>query len=166
VKKFRQISKSHYLLVLVECKFKLVSYTVIYALSCICIYRFRWVAMQLSALKDCNSADEVTIQLKNLPPDLNQSYQQFFAKLNPHHCDIVLTIMLWLAYSKVTLTIDQICEAVAIVKVGEDQHAKFHPGKRWNKLTVERVCADLVIVTDGNRFINTEFSNKYLPSLL
>jgi len=70
------------------------------------------VAMQLSALNDCNSADEVTAQLKNLPPDLSQSYQQFFARLDPHHHDTVLTIMQWLAFSKEPLTIDQICEAV------------------------------------------------------
>jgi hypothetical protein len=113
------------------------------------------VAMQLSALNGCNSPDEVSAQLNNLPPDLNQSYQQFFAKLNPHHHDIVLTIMQWLAFSKEPLTIEQICEAVAIVKVEEDQHPKFQPGKKWNRLSVERVCADLVTVINGNGFLNT-----------
>jgi hypothetical protein len=106
------------------------------------------VALQLRALNDCNSPDEVTAQLKSLPLDLNQSYQQFFTKLGSHH-DIVLTIMQWLAFSKVPLSVDQICEAVAIVKVGEDQHPKYHPGKKWNRLSVERVCADLVTVMDG-----------------
>jgi hypothetical protein len=104
--------------------------------------------MQLSALKGCNNPDEVTAQLKNLPADLNQSYQQFFAKLDPHHHAIIITIMQWLAFSKEPLTIDQICEAVAIVKV-EDQHPKFQPGKKWNKLSVERVCADLVTIMNG-----------------
>jgi hypothetical protein len=118
--------------------------------------------MQLSALNGCNSSDEVAAQLRNLPPDLNQSYQQFFAKLDPHHHGVVLTIMQWLAFSKVPLTIDQICEAVAIVKVEEDQHPKFQPGKKWNRLSVERVCADLVTVINGNRFLNTHFKiNSY-----
>jgi hypothetical protein len=75
------------------------------------------VAMQLSALNDCNSPDEVTAQLASLPPDLNESYQQFFAKLHPCRYDIILTIVQWLAFSKEPLTIDQICEAVAIVMV-------------------------------------------------
>jgi hypothetical protein len=118
--------------------------------------------MQLSALNSCNSPDEVTVQLKNLPLDLSQSYQQFFAKLDPYHYDIVLTIMQWLAFSKEPLTIDQICEAVAIVKVEEDQHPKFQPGKKWNRLSVERVCADLVTVMNGNVFLNTQFKiNSY-----
>jgi len=117
------------------------------------------VAMQLSALDDCNSPDEVTAQLKNLPPDLNQSYKQFFAKLNPHHHDIVLTIMQWLAFSKKPLTIDQICEAVAIVK-DEDQYPKFQPGKKWNRLSVERACAELVTAINGNIFLNTHFKTK------
>jgi hypothetical protein len=108
------------------------------------------VALQLSALNDCNSPDEVITQLKNLPPDLNQSYQQFFAKLNPQHHDIVLTIMKWLAFSKIPLTVDQICEVVAIVKVEGDQRPKFLPGKKWNRLSVEKACADLVTVTNGN----------------
>jgi len=107
--------------------------------------------MQISALNHCNSPDEVTTQLKNLPPDLNQSYQQFFDQLNPHHHDIVLTIVQWLSFSKRSLTIEQICEAVAIVRV-EDQQPKYQPGKKWNRLSVERVCADLVTVINGNRF--------------
>ncbi|KAF8218600.1 hypothetical protein L208DRAFT_1482283, partial [Tricholoma matsutake] len=111
---------------------------------------FRWVAMQLSALNKCNNSDEVTMQLESLPPDLNQSYQQFFAKLHPGYHDIVLTIMQWLAFSKVPLSMDQICEAVAIIKVGEGQHPKYHPGKKWNRLSVTEVCADLVTVMDGN----------------
>ena len=121
-------------------------------LSSIWVCRFRWVAMQISALNHCNSPDEVTTQLKNLPPDLNQSYQQFFDQLNPHHHDIVLTIVQWLSFSKDSLTIEQICEAVAIVRV-KDQQPKYQPGKKWNRLSVERVCADLVTVINGNKFL-------------
>jgi hypothetical protein len=113
------------------------------------------VAMQLSALESCNNPDEVSTQLKNLPPDLNQSYEQFFAKLDPRYHDIVMTIMQWLAFSKEPLTTDQICEAVAIIKVGEDQQPKYQLGKKWNRLSVEGVCADLVTVINGNRFLNT-----------
>jgi hypothetical protein len=120
--------------------------------------------MQISALDSCNSPDEVTEQLENLPGGLNQAYDQFFAKLNPHHHDIVLTIMQWLAFSKEPLTIDQICETVAIVKVGQGEQPKFQPGKKWSRISVERVCGDLVTVRDGNRFIHT-FQNKLLQGL-
>jgi hypothetical protein len=113
------------------------------------------VALQLNALNNCDSVDEVTTQLKSLPCNLNQSYEQFFSKLSLHHHDIVLVIMQWLAFSKVPLSVDQICEAVAIVKVGEDQHPEYQPGKKWNRLSVERVCADLVTILKGNRFHNT-----------
>ena len=120
------------------------------------------MAMQLSALSDCNSPDEVATQLKNLPADLNQSYQQFFAKLDSHYHDMVLTIVQWLAFSKKPLTIDQICEVVAIVKVEEDQHPRYEPGKKWNRLSVERVCADLVTVVNGNKFLTIDFeTNTY-----
>lgn len=112
------------------------------------------MAMQLSALESCNNQDEVTAQLRSLPPDLNQSYGQFFAKLHSHDSDIVMTIMQWLAFSKEPLTIGQICEAVAIVKVGKEKQRKFQPGKKWNWISVEDVCADLVTVVDGNGFIN------------
>ena len=114
------------------------------------------MALQLSALNACNSPDEVTEQLQSLPQDLNESYKQFFAKLLPHHHSTVLTIMQWLAFSKEPLSVDQICEVVAIVKVEEDPQPRFHPGKMWNKLSVERVCADLVTVTNGNKFINID----------
>ena len=113
--------------------------------------------MQLSALNDCNSLDEVTTQLESLPPDLNQSYQQFFAKLHPHYYDIVLTVVQWLAFSKEPLTIDQICETVAIVRVGDNPHPKFQPGKMWNRLSMEKVCADLVTIINGNKFYYSYF---------
>jgi len=111
------------------------------------------VAMQLDALNGCDSSDELTIQLQNLPPDLNQTYQQIFDKIDPSRRGIVLTIMQWLAFSKKALTLDQICEAVAIV-IDEDKHPRFEPGKKWNRLSVEIACANLVTVMDGNGFLN------------
>ena len=115
------------------------------------------MALQLSALNNCNSQDEVTDQLQTLPQDLNQSYEQIFAKIAPHHHNIVLTIMQWLSFSKESLLVGQICEVVAIVKVEEDQQHKFLPGKKWNKLSVERVCAGLVTVTNGDKSFNAHF---------
>ncbi|KAF8218589.1 hypothetical protein L208DRAFT_1482655 [Tricholoma matsutake] len=106
---------------------------------------FRWVAMQLHALNDCDSYDELTTQLKNLPHDLNQTYQQIFAKIGPHRHDIVLTIMQWLAFSKAPLTVDQICEVVAIV-IDDNQYPMFEPGKKWTRQAVEKNCANLVTV--------------------
>ena len=122
------------------------------------------MALQLSALNNCNNPDEITTQLETLPPDLNQSYQHFFAKLNPYHHEIVLTIMQWLAFSKVSLSVEQICEAVAIIKIGEDKYPKYQPGRKWNGLSVTEVCADLVTVVDGNRFFNTH-CEMHLPKL-
>jgi hypothetical protein len=58
--------------------------------------------------------------------------------------------MQWLSFSKEPLSVDQICEVVAIVKVGDEQ-PKFQPGKRWNRGAVQRTCADLVTVTDGDK---------------
>ena len=113
------------------------------------------MALQLSALNNCDDPDELTKQLENLPLDLNRSYEQIFANLSPHHYDIVLTIMQWLAFSKVSLSVEQICEAVAIIKIGEDKYPKYQPGRKWNGLSVTEVCADLVTVVDGNTFINT-----------
>ena len=117
------------------------------------------MAMQLDALNGCDSSDELTTQLKNLPPDLNQTYQQIFAKIDPSRRGIVLTIMQWLAFSKEPLTLDQICEAVAIV-IDEDNHPKFEPGKKWNRLSVEIACANLVTVMDGNRVLNTHLKKS------
>ena len=86
------------------------------------------MALQLSALDTCNSPDEVIEQLQSLPQDLNESYKQFFDRLSAHHCPIVLNIMQWLAFSKTSLSVDQICEVVAIVK-GKDLQPRFYPGK-------------------------------------
>ncbi|KAF8224482.1 ankyrin, partial [Tricholoma matsutake] len=95
----------------------------------------------------CDSYDELTTQLKNLLHDLNQTYQQIFAKIGPHCCGIVLTILQWLAFSKAPLTLDQICEVVGIV-MDDNQYPKFEPGKKWTRQSVERNCANLVTVMD------------------
>ncbi|KAF8239814.1 hypothetical protein L208DRAFT_1102904, partial [Tricholoma matsutake] len=86
-------------------------------------------------------------QLKNLPHDLNQTYQQIFAKIRPHHHGIVLTILQWLAFSKAPLTLDQICEVVGIV-MDDNKYPKFEPGKKWTRQSVEKNCANLVTVMD------------------
>ena len=121
------------------------------------------MALQISALNDCDNPDEVMTQLKSLPPDLNQLYQQFFAKLGSRHYNVVLTIMQWLAFSKVPLSVDQICEAVAIVKIGDDQYPKFQQRRKWNKGSVERVCADLVTIIDGNKLSQHLFRSRFSP---
>src|ERR1700733_3627007 len=110
--------------------------------------------MQLHALNECNSLDELTTQLQNLPPGLHQTYEQIFAKINPHHYDPVIAILRWLAFSKEPLTLDQICEVVAIT-LHEDKQPKFEPGKKWNKGSVKRICANLVtVLDDGNVYLN------------
>ncbi|KAF8218847.1 hypothetical protein L208DRAFT_1465575, partial [Tricholoma matsutake] len=108
---------------------------------------FQWVAMQLDALNDCDSYDELTTQLKNVPHDLNQTYQQIFAKIGSHRHGIVLTILQWLAFSKAPLTLDQICEVVGIV-MDDNQYPKFEPGKKWTRQSVQKNCANLVTVMD------------------
>ena len=108
------------------------------------------MALQFTLLNNCNSPYEVTEQLQRLPQDLHESYKQIFAKLPAHHYDTVLTVMQWLSFSKESLSVAQICEVVAIVKVKEDPQPRFQQERKWNKLSVERVCADLVTVTNGN----------------
>jgi hypothetical protein len=124
------------------------------------IYRFQWVALQLSVLDTCNSLDDVTEKLQSLPPDLNESYKRIFAKIPAQDYDNVLTIMQWLAFSKRSLLVDQICEVVAIVKDKEDLQPRFYPGKKWNMHAVEDVCADLVTVTNGSKFLNVDTTRK------
>jgi hypothetical protein len=118
------------------------------------------VALQLSVLDTCNSPDDVTEKLQSLPQDLNESYKRIFAKIPAHDYDNVLTIMQWLAFSKTSLLVDQICEVVAIVKGKEDLQPRFYPGKKWNKHAVEATCADLVTVTNGNKFLNIDTKKK------
>jgi hypothetical protein len=108
------------------------------------------VAMQLDALNRCDSLNELTAQLGHLPPDLHQTYQQIFARIDSHHYGNVLTILQWLAFSKEPLTLDQICEVVAIV-FHEDKQPTFEPGRKWNRQSVKRICANLVTVMDDGK---------------
>ena len=123
------------------------------------------MALQLRLLNNCNSPYEVTEQLQRLPQGLNESYKQIFAKLPFHHHSSVLIIMQWLAFAKEPLSIDKICEVVAIAKVEEDQQPEFQPGKKWNKWSVERVCADLVTITNGRKFLELALKKKELTRI-
>ena len=106
--------------------------------------------MQLDALDSCDSSDELTAQLQDLPPDLHQTYQQIFAKIDSHHSGNVLTVLQWLAFSREPLNLDQICEVVAII-FNDNGQPKFEPGKKWNKQSVKKICGNLVtIMDDGN----------------
>ena len=110
------------------------------------------MAMQFNALNGCSTVHEIKSQLKNLPPNLDQTYHQIFARIHTHHRGTVLTILQWLAFAKEPLTLEQICEAVAIYD--DKGQPKFDPNRRWNKQIVEMACANLVRITNGNRFPN------------
>ncbi|KAF7965202.1 hypothetical protein HWV62_45091 [Athelia sp. TMB] len=108
---------------------------------------FRWVALQVHAVKKCKTEAELQKQLTSLPKDLDEAYDQIFQRSEcPEYLQIVLQ---WLAFSKSPLTVTEIAEVMAVDFKGI-RGPSYDPSRRYRKpADIWRVCNGLVTEFEG-----------------
>src|SRR6201996_9039920 len=127
--------------------------------------RFRWVALQIEALKLCPSPGKIRMQLRTLPRTLEETYEQILDQIPEAYRNSVLTILRWLAFAKKNLFLEQLCEVVAFASDPGAQ-PEYRSDETWSLDAVERFCANLITVTDvpfsTGRYHDTEYKD-FLP---
>ncbi|KAF7978596.1 hypothetical protein HWV62_45320 [Athelia sp. TMB] len=73
--------------------------------------RFRWVFLQIEAVKACTNETELNAQLKALPKGLDDAYAQIFERSK--RPEDLLKLMHWLAFSEDPLTAVQLAKVMA-----------------------------------------------------
>ena len=122
------------------------------------VSRFRWVALQLAELEKCSSAYEVEKKLKDLPKGLDKIYDRILEKIDEDHQADIRTFLQWLAFSKQSMTIEEIAATITVDFTSEDAPV-FNSRKRYdNPWDVLVRCSSLVIESKGKYYgINPAF---------
>ncbi|KAF7972855.1 hypothetical protein HWV62_16888 [Athelia sp. TMB] len=73
---------------------------------------FRWVTLQVDAIKKCKNKRELKAQLNSLPKGLDATYTQIFEQ---SECpDYLERLLQWLAFSRRPLTVAELAEVLAV----------------------------------------------------
>ena len=75
---------------------------------------FRWAALQLEKLSDCNDEDQIMEALRDIPATLEETYEQALTEIPEKDTERARSILLWLVFSLRPLTLE---EVAAVVKL-------------------------------------------------
>lgn len=107
--------------------------------------RFRWVVCQLDEIKKCLKVETLRNTLRSLPKDLDSTYARILCNINEQHKKDALTILLWLTFSRMPLTIEEVAEATAINLKCSPQ---FDEDRRLrDPRDVLQICSSLVTIS-------------------
>jgi hypothetical protein len=113
--------------------------------------RFRLVSLQIGELKNCHNEDELEEQLRCLPHDLEEVYDQIISGLKRHRED-ALSILQWLSFSARPLELAEVAQVTGVVP-DTDQGLRFKPSRVLpDPRSVLMICSSLVTETDGEFF--------------
>lgn len=76
--------------------------------------RFRWAKCSLDQIARLRNDKAIKIALKNLPPDLNETYERILEGISEDDKELALRILRWLTCSLRPLRIQEIIEGVAL----------------------------------------------------
>lgn len=116
------------------------------------LFRFRWVALQLDALENCQSEAEIIQQLKSLPKDLNTTYDKMLKAIDSTYLGDTIIFLQWLAFAQRPMKIAEIADVIT-VDFDTENSPIFNKKKQYiNPKSVFARCLGLISETHGMCF--------------
>jgi ankyrin repeat domain-containing protein 50 len=109
-------------------------------------------ALQMEALVDCCSAQDVMDTLQAFPPNIEDVYHQTLARISNEsrkHSSLAKTVLVWVIYASRSLTIDELIRALA---TSPDTH-KFEPARCVPATILISICGGLVTLDEESRLV-------------
>lgn len=78
------------------------------------IFRFRWAQCQLDSIARARTIREVRRALASLPQGLDETYNRILLQIPETDEDLFRKLLVWLAFSFLPLTLEELWEAIAI----------------------------------------------------
>jgi hypothetical protein len=107
--------------------------------------RFRWAQCQLDTIATLRTIKAVRRALGELPDGLDDSYKRILLAVSKHDVEIVRRILSWLAFAILPVTLEELCEVVAIEPGLESIDDEMRLSSTEDILSL---CSSLVNVTD------------------
>lgn len=102
--------------------------------------RFRWVACQLDHLCECVSDEACRKALKELPPNLNETYLRILQRLPRDKAPLVQLILHSIAFANPRLTTEQLREILSVPKTG----GTLTRSSRIRESAIQELCSSLI----------------------
>ena len=107
------------------------------------VIRFQWVKCQLDALGRCLSLSSLRKAFRSLPKDLDDTYARILQSIETdEQSKLVTKILQWLAYSRRSLSLAEISEALTVDP--EDDHQFDVERRLEDPQDLLRICSSLV----------------------
>ncbi|KAI0130061.1 ankyrin repeat-containing domain protein [Xylariales sp. AK1849] len=106
---------------------------------------FRWAVCQLETIKQCLSPAMIRGKLKEMPEDLDGTYDRILYDIPCPHRQFVQSALHWLAFSARPLLLEELAEAVVIRP--ESSHFDAETYRLLHARTIVDLCAVLVTST-------------------
>jgi hypothetical protein len=78
------------------------------------LHRFRWAQCQLDALSHLRTIKSIRTSLNQLPKTLNETYANILRRIHEDDVELLRRVLLWVAFTVLPLTIEELQEAVAV----------------------------------------------------
>ncbi|KAH6889026.1 hypothetical protein BKA70DRAFT_884392 [Coprinopsis sp. MPI-PUGE-AT-0042] len=117
-----------------------------------CCGMFLHASLQIDALGECLSAQDVTDTLKAFPSSIEDVYRQTWARISNEshkHASLAKAVLVWVLNASRSMTIDELERAMA---TSPDTH-KFEPRRLVPETTLVSLCGGLIAVEEESRLV-------------
>ena len=112
-------------------------------------FRFRWVALQLNALKKCWTKTDLKKQLANLPQGLDKTYDQILLGINEKYHGYAKTFLQWLSFAVCPLTLKELATIASIDFSAENGPQYQADNELQDMKDVLKICSSFVMKSEG-----------------
>ena len=114
-----------------------------------CNCRFRWIALQLNALKECRTKADLKKQLANLPQGLDKTYDQILLGIKERDHGYVKTFLQWLSFAVRPLTLKELATTVAVDLSAENGPEYKSDNELQDVKDVLKLCSSFITKSNG-----------------
>ena len=112
-------------------------------------FRFRWVALQLNALKKCRTKAGLKKQLADLPQGLDKTYDQILLGINEEDHSYAKTFLQWLSFAVRPLTLKELA-ATASIDFSPENGAEYQADNELQDIKdVLKICSSFIMKSKG-----------------
>ena len=112
-------------------------------------FRFRWVALQLNALKKCWTKPDLKKQLANLSQGLDKTYDQILQGINEKDHDYAKTFLQWLSFAVHPLTLKELATTASIDFSAENGPEYQADNELQDMKDVLKICSSFIMKSEG-----------------
>ena len=114
-----------------------------------CNFRFRWVALQLNNLKECQTKTDLKKQLANLPQGLDKTYDRMLLGINEKNHHYAKTFLQWLSFAVRPLTLEELAATAAVDLSAENGPVYKSDNELQDMKDVLKICSSFIVKSEG-----------------